>query len=117
MCDLRLILSYIIIQGAYVLCRLFRKPEEKTDNCKFDEVEHTGFSPTTVKSSPDDTSSDLFQEQSHQDMEVGKQPEGIKRLLTDKSDEMTSNSYVRVESCMSDADDQSTRAAVGAAEV
>lgn len=50
-------------------------------------------------------------------MEVGKQPEGIKRRLTDKAYEMASNSYLHVESCMSDADDQSTGAAVGAAEV
>lgn len=104
-------------QGAYVLCRLFRKPEEKTDNCKYDEDEPTSFSPATVKSSPDDTSSDLFQEQSLPDMEVGKQPEVIKRWLTDKSDEMTPNSYLHVESCMPEADDQSTGAAAAAAEV
>lgn len=112
-----MLILYIIIQGAYVLCRLFRKPEEKTDNGKFDEVEPAGFSPTTVKSSPDDTSSGLFQEQSLLDMEVGKQPEGIKRRQTDKVYEMASNSYLHVESCMSDADDQSTGAAVGPAEV
>ncbi|XVE64559.1 hypothetical protein DITRI_Ditri07aG0110100 [Diplodiscus trichospermus] len=48
-------------QGAFVLCRLFHKPEEKNDIVKYDEVEQTGYSPTLTKSSPDDTSSDLFQ--------------------------------------------------------
>ncbi|KAK9274973.1 hypothetical protein L1049_022230 [Liquidambar formosana] len=86
-------------QGAFVLCRLFRKTEEKTDVQKYDEVEPTGLSPTATKSSPDDTSSDLGQETVEVDMQVGKQPEGIKRWLTDKSDNMTPNSLVLVESC------------------
>ncbi|XVE58203.1 hypothetical protein DITRI_Ditri04bG0151200 [Diplodiscus trichospermus] len=49
-------------QGAFVLCRLFHKPEEKNDIMKFDEVEQTGYSPTVTKSSPCDTSSDLLQD-------------------------------------------------------
>ncbi|XVF51166.1 hypothetical protein PTKIN_Ptkin04bG0162400 [Pterospermum kingtungense] len=46
-------------QGAFVLCRLFHKPEEKNDAQKNDEDEQTGYSPTMTKSSPDDISSDL----------------------------------------------------------
>ncbi|KAL5764379.1 hypothetical protein ACOSQ2_016973 [Xanthoceras sorbifolium] len=49
------------LQGSFVLCRLFRKSDERNDVVKYDEVEQTG-SPTTNKSSPDDTSSDLVQE-------------------------------------------------------
>ncbi|XP_031274708.1 protein NTM1-like 9 isoform X2 [Pistacia vera] len=48
-------------QGAFVLCRLFRKSDEKNDVPKYDEVEQAG-SPVTNKSSPEDTSSDLVQE-------------------------------------------------------
>lgn len=48
------------MQGAFVLCRLFRKSEEKNGVLKYDE-EQPG-SPVTIKSSPDDTSSDLVQE-------------------------------------------------------
>ncbi|KAJ0048558.1 hypothetical protein Pint_14929 [Pistacia integerrima] len=47
--------------GAFVLCRLFRKSDEKNDVLKYDEVEQAG-SPVTTKSSPEDTSSDLVQE-------------------------------------------------------
>ncbi|CAL1386639.1 unnamed protein product [Linum trigynum] len=40
-------------QTAYVLCRLFRK-EELINVGKYGDVEQTGYSPTTTKSSPDD---------------------------------------------------------------
>nr|UBT01612.1 NAC transcription factor 07 [Litchi chinensis] len=49
------------LQGSYVLCRLFRKSDERNDVVKYDVVEQTG-SPMMNKSSPDDTSSDLVQE-------------------------------------------------------
>ncbi|XP_022762277.1 protein NTM1-like 9 [Durio zibethinus] len=49
-------------QGAFVLCRLFHKPEEKNDIVKYHEVEQIGYSPTMTKSSPDDASSDLLQD-------------------------------------------------------
>ncbi|XWS38111.1 hypothetical protein CRYUN_Cryun19dG0102200 [Craigia yunnanensis] len=49
-------------QGAFVLCRLFHKPEEKNDIVKYDEVEQTGYSPTMKKSSHVDASSDLLQD-------------------------------------------------------
>ena len=51
-----------LVQGAFVLCRLFHKPEEKNDIVKYDEVEQTGYSPIMIKSSPDDTSLDLLQD-------------------------------------------------------
>lgn len=44
-------------QGDYVLCRLFHKADERLD-----EVELTRSSPSTNISSPDEVSSDLFQE-------------------------------------------------------
>ncbi|KAL3499124.1 hypothetical protein ACH5RR_041856 [Cinchona calisaya] len=98
-------------QAAYVLCRLFHKSDEKADSSKYDEVEASGSSPTTVKSSPDDASSDMFQEPLNLDLQVGKQPVGIERWLTDKSDDMTSNRLLHVENCMSDVEDRSTEAA------
>ncbi|KAK2664449.1 hypothetical protein Ddye_003023 [Dipteronia dyeriana] len=48
------------LQGSFVLCRLFRKSDEKNDVVKYDEVDQIS-SPITNKSSPDDTSSDLVQ--------------------------------------------------------
>ncbi|XVF10261.1 hypothetical protein REPUB_Repub07fG0167200 [Reevesia pubescens] len=47
-------------QGAFVLCRLFHKPEEKNDIVKYDKVEQTGYSPTMTKFSLDYSSSDLL---------------------------------------------------------
>ncbi|KAK1430679.1 hypothetical protein QVD17_13604 [Tagetes erecta] len=43
-------------QAPYVLCRLFKKSEENIDVLKYDEAEPTSLSPTTNKSSPDNTS-------------------------------------------------------------
>ncbi|KAL6280751.1 hypothetical protein ACE6H2_017632 [Prunus campanulata] len=76
-------------QGAFVLCRLFHKPEEKADVLKYDEVEQTGLSPTTTKSSPDETSSDVVQETATSDMQGEKQSESIMRWWNDKSDNMS----------------------------
>jgi hypothetical protein len=56
-------------QSAFVLFRLFRKPEEKVDGSKYDEVEQIEFSPAMTKSSPNDTSSDLVQEAATSDAE------------------------------------------------
>lgn len=85
------------VQTPFVLCRLFRKPEEKADIVKYDEVDHTGSSPTTTKSSPDDISSDVMQETPMTDMQVGNQSEGIKRWLTDESDNITPNTHMPVD--------------------
>lgn len=86
-------------QAAFVLCRLFHKPEEKSPVPKYDEVDPTGLSPTTTKSSPDDTLSDVvqLQETATSVMPVRSQSEGIKRWLTDKSDNMTPNALVPAE--------------------
>ncbi|XP_050151836.1 NAC domain-containing protein 14-like [Malus sylvestris] len=75
-------------QGAFVLCRLFHKPEEKADVPKYDEVEQTGLSPTTTKSSPDE-SSDIIQETATSEIQGENQAEGIMRWLTDNSDNVT----------------------------
>ncbi|XP_040986340.1 protein NTM1-like 9 [Juglans microcarpa x Juglans regia] len=84
-------------QAPFVLCRLFRKPEEKADIVKYDEVDHTGSSPTTTKSSPDDISSDVVQETPMSDMQVGNQSEGIKRWLTDELDNITPTAHMPVD--------------------
>ncbi|KAJ9148181.1 hypothetical protein P3X46_030261 [Hevea brasiliensis] len=86
-------------QGSFVLCRLFRKPEEKIDIVKYDEVDQTGYSPTTSKSSPEDTSSDLVQETRSSATQAGKQYEGIARWLIDESVNMTSSAVLPVDSC------------------
>ncbi|KAL9670099.1 hypothetical protein QQ045_007650 [Rhodiola kirilowii] len=85
-------------QGAFVLCRLFRKSDETIDVHKCDEVDNTGSSPATTKSCPDDTSSDVAQEA---DLPERKQTEGITRWLTDKADKMTDSFAGPVDSCCS----------------
>ncbi|KAL6182756.1 hypothetical protein ACLB2K_044169 [Fragaria x ananassa] len=72
-------------QCAYVLCRLFHKPEEKAEVLKYDEVDQPGLSPTT---SPDETSSDVVQESPTPDMKGGKESEGISQW-NDSFDHMT----------------------------
>uniref|UniRef100_A0A7N0UG73 NAC domain-containing protein n=1 Tax=Kalanchoe fedtschenkoi TaxID=63787 RepID=A0A7N0UG73_KALFE len=85
-------------QGAFVLCRLFKKSDETIDVPNYDEVDNTGSSPATTRSSPDDTSSDIVQEAGAPER---KQPEGIKRWLTDKADKMTDSFAGPVDSCCS----------------
>ncbi|KAH8494707.1 hypothetical protein H0E87_021197 [Populus deltoides] len=97
-------------QGAFVLFRLFRKPEERPSIVKYDEIEQTEYSPTAAKSSPDDASSDLVQETATSEMSSGKQPEDIKMWSTE-SDNTTSNAVVPNDSCSnsratSDVEDQ-----------
>ncbi|CAM8900027.1 unnamed protein product [Rhodiola kirilowii] len=96
-------------QGAFVLCRLFRKSDEKIDAPKYDEVDHTGSSPATTRSSPDDTSSDIVQEAG---VLQEKQPEGIKRWLTDKADKMNDSFAGPVDSCCSNLNSDSEDHAV-----
>jgi hypothetical protein len=47
------VLVYLIFQGGYVLYRLFRKQEEKTERSSPEEVDRSGYSPTPSRSSPD----------------------------------------------------------------
>ncbi|KAK4434815.1 NAC domain-containing protein 14 [Sesamum alatum] len=74
-------------QGDYVLCRLFHKADEKLDNSKYDEVEPTGSSPSTNKSSPEEaSSSDLFTEPAVLGTEILKEPEDVKMRWNDEAD-------------------------------
>lgn len=41
-------------QGGFVLCRLFKKPEEKNPTSNAEEMDSSGFSPTLSRPSPDD---------------------------------------------------------------
>lgn len=91
--------SMSCMQGAFVLCRLFHKVDQKIDGVKYDEVDQTGDSPTTNKSSPDDTSSDLVQETATPEFQPERQSEGIKRWLTDKCDDVSHDGHVIGESC------------------
>ncbi|GMI71642.1 calmodulin-binding NAC protein, NAC transcription factor-like 9 [Hibiscus trionum] len=59
-------------QSAFFLCKLFHKPEEKNDIEKDDEVEQPGYSLPMIKSSPDDTSSDLLQDTVSSETQVQK---------------------------------------------
>ncbi|XP_011004354.1 PREDICTED: uncharacterized protein LOC105110869 isoform X4 [Populus euphratica] len=97
-------------QGAFVLFRLFRKPEERPSIVKYDEMEQIEYSPTAAKSSPDDASSDLVQETATSEMSSGRQPEDIK-MWSAESDNTTSNAVVPIDSCSnsratSDVEDQ-----------
>ncbi|XP_050376936.1 protein NTM1-like 9 isoform X2 [Argentina anserina] len=71
-------------QCAFVLCRLFHKPEEKAEVLKYDEVDQPGLSPTA---SPDEASSDVLQESATPD-KGGKDSEGISKW-DDSFDQMT----------------------------
>ncbi|KAL0324574.1 UNVERIFIED_CONTAM: NAC domain-containing protein 14 [Sesamum calycinum] len=74
-------------QGDYVLCRLFHKADEKLDCSKYDEVEPTGSSPSTSKSSPEEaSSSDLFTEPAVLGIEILKEPEDVKMQWKDVAD-------------------------------
>ncbi|KZV45352.1 hypothetical protein F511_04090 [Dorcoceras hygrometricum] len=66
-------------QEDYVLCRLFHKADEKLDDFKYDEVEPTRSSPSTNISSPDEVSSDIFQEPKVQAVHVLNELEGVKK--------------------------------------
>ncbi|XP_073133038.1 protein NTM1-like 9 [Henckelia pumila] len=66
-------------QGDYVLCRLFHKAEERLDDLKYDEVEPTRSSPSTNISSPDEVSSDLFQEPKGLAVHLLNEPEDVKK--------------------------------------
>uniref|UniRef100_A0A2P2KC35 NAC domain-containing protein n=1 Tax=Rhizophora mucronata TaxID=61149 RepID=A0A2P2KC35_RHIMU len=85
-------------QGAFVLCRLFRKPEDKTEVAKCDEGEKNEYSPVIAKVSPKDSSSDIVLETSS-DIPVIKQSEGLNRCLNDNTDNMTSAAVVTAHCC------------------
>lgn len=80
--------SLSTIQGDYVLCRLFHKTNDKIDNSNSDEVEPTGSSPSTGKSSPDVTS-DLFQEPAALGTEV-KGSENVRKQWAHEVDHLIS---------------------------
>ncbi|KAK4801199.1 hypothetical protein SAY86_021686 [Trapa natans] len=99
-------------QGAYVLCRLFRKSEEKAEALNYDDVEPTISSPI-AKSSPEDTSLNLLHETTTLDMQINRKSNGTQHWLTDQLDTISSNTHLLVESCSnsymtSDADDHTT---------
>lgn len=94
-------------QGDYVLCRLFHKADERLENLKCNEVEHTVSVPSTDKSSPDDVSSDVFREPAMLDMQMAKEPGDGKKWLTDQADSLTPTNVAPLESCASDGIDHS----------
>ena len=96
-----------MVQGAFVLCRLFRKQDEKANHSNYDEVEQTGLSSSTNKSSPDDnTSSDALQGTTTTYVQVRRQQE-----VTWRSDDITSNDHFCPGGCFSDADNHSAEEA------
>ncbi|KAK8685106.1 hypothetical protein V6N13_041115 [Hibiscus sabdariffa] len=85
-------------QSAFVLCKLFHKPEERNDIGKDDEVEQPGDSPAMTKSSPDDTSSDLLQDTVSSETQAQK-PDNLMRI-SQVTGESSCNSHMT-----SDAED------------
>ncbi|KAG4117637.1 hypothetical protein ERO13_D12G243900v2 [Gossypium hirsutum] len=80
-------------QSAFVLCRLFHKVEERNDIVKYDEVEQTGYSPAMIKSSPDDTSSDLLQDTVSSDTQAQK-PDNLMQNDRITGDTSSCNSHM-----------------------
>ncbi|TYJ06864.1 hypothetical protein E1A91_A12G264200v1 [Gossypium mustelinum] len=80
-------------QSAFVLCRLFHKVEGRNDIVKYDEVEQTGYSPAMIKSSPDDTSSDLLQDTVSSDTQAQK-PDNLMQNDQITGDTSSCNSHM-----------------------
>ncbi|MBA0689829.1 hypothetical protein Goari_007538, partial [Gossypium aridum] len=80
-------------QSAFVLCRLFHKVEERNGIVKYDEVEQTGYSPAMIKSSPDDTSSDLLQDTVSSDTQAQK-PDNLMQNDQITGDTSSCNSHM-----------------------
>ncbi|XP_051137722.1 protein NTM1-like 9 [Andrographis paniculata] len=87
-------------KGDYVLCRLFHKADDSLANAKYDEVDPTGSSPSTEKSSPDDVTSDLFQEPVVPAVDV-KESEGVKKQSALEPDHPVYMSQMPIGSCTS----------------
>ncbi|KAI3804508.1 hypothetical protein L1987_26107 [Smallanthus sonchifolius] len=77
-------------QVVYVLCRLFKKSEENADALKYDEAEPASLSPTTHKSSPDNT------------LLNNVQADGTETWLTDTAHNLTHNPVLGFENRVSD---------------
>ncbi|KAJ0968585.1 hypothetical protein J5N97_025502 [Dioscorea zingiberensis] len=90
-------------QGGFVLCRLFRKPEERSPSSNVDEMKINGVSPSPPRSSPEETqlevdasvqlATPLNQKLPVSDLQgitqplpIEKQSSGIERWLADKAD-------------------------------
>ncbi|KAK8489109.1 hypothetical protein V6N13_046820 [Hibiscus sabdariffa] len=93
-------------QTAFVLCRLFHKVEERNDAVKYDELEQTGYSLPMIKSSPDDTSSDLLQDTVSSETQAQK-PNNLMQNYQVTGDTSSCNSHMT-----SNADDHATEETV-----
>ncbi|KAK8521056.1 hypothetical protein V6N13_077180 [Hibiscus sabdariffa] len=93
-------------QTAFVLCRLFHKVEEKNDTVKYDELEQTGYTLPMIKSSPDDTSSDLLQDTVSSETQAQK-PNILMQNYQVTGDTSSCNSHMT-----SNADDHATEETV-----
>ncbi|PPD97168.1 hypothetical protein GOBAR_DD05822 [Gossypium barbadense] len=67
--------------------------EERNDIVKYDEVEQTGYSPAMIKSSPDDTSSDLLQDTVSSDTQAQK-PDNLMQNDRITGDTSSCNSHM-----------------------
>ncbi|XP_019056115.1 PREDICTED: protein NTM1-like 9 isoform X2 [Nelumbo nucifera] len=85
-------------QGAFVLCRLFKKSDVRIEHSNCDEIDRTGSSPT-ARSSPEATPRRvaLVETTPESDMHVGKHTEGIERWLEEKVDNMTPDAVLSVD--------------------
>ncbi|KAG8046548.1 hypothetical protein GUJ93_ZPchr0008g13824 [Zizania palustris] len=94
-------------QGGYVLYRLFRKQEEKSERPSPDEMDRSGYSPTPSRSTPnnmvpnEDTDTPLNKESPESSLHenpidlpgptIESQPAPITRWLADRTDNMAKN--------------------------
>ncbi|GAV73272.1 NAM domain-containing protein [Cephalotus follicularis] len=99
-------------QSAFVLCRLFKKQDESIPDSHCDEAEQVVSSPTTPKSSPGDTHSELASAEVYPESErqAVKYPTVVESCAADLSDTMASDDAAAaftLNTCITyDADDQ-----------
>lgn len=85
------------------MCRLFHKVDEKSEDSKYDEVEPTGSSPSTSKSSPDEISLlEVCHRPAPVDTDVVNAPEDRKKWAANETDHRMTTTLVPAENCVSD---------------
>ncbi|XP_010529684.1 PREDICTED: NAC domain-containing protein 14 [Tarenaya hassleriana] len=78
-------------QNPYVLCRLFHKPSDSCGTANCDELENAKSTPTSTKSIPDDTSSEMVQETATSRSQASKETDDTEKSPSGKYDDVKPN--------------------------